>query len=112
MKVQLTQEVADLKTASEVSNALDEKLAWLHEFNLNIIDYDKICAELEGIVTKDRTDLDALIKPPSPLKGPTTDIDIAEEPNVKSRCITNWSHVWQAVYSVITLALLCTLYRY
>jgi len=69
VKVQLTQEVADLKTASEVSTALDEKLAWLHEFNLNIIDYDKICAELEGIVTKDRTDLDALIKPPSPLKS-------------------------------------------
>ena len=62
-KVQLTTEVGDLKTAAEVSKGLDEKLAWLDGFNKNIVDYNKICTDLEAIVVKDRTDLDALIKP-------------------------------------------------
>merc|ERR1711892_1396281 len=69
VKVQLKQEVDDLKTAAEVSKSLDEKLAWLDEFNTNIIDYNKICTELEGIVAKDRTDLDALIKPAAAMKS-------------------------------------------
>ena len=37
-----------------------------------LIQIDKaaqICTELEGIVKKDRADLDALIKPPNPLKS-------------------------------------------
>jgi len=68
-KVQLTTEVGDLKTAAEVSKALDEKLAWLNDFNKNIIDYDKICKELEEIVEKDRKELDALIKPAGPFKA-------------------------------------------
>jgi hypothetical protein len=63
--------------------ALDDKLVWLDEFNLSIIDYDKvgsfpgqgfhptvqICIELEGIVKKDRVDLDALIKPAAAMKA-------------------------------------------
>merc|ERR1711892_803331 len=53
VKVQLNQEVDDLKTATEVSKALDD-------FNKNIIDYDKICTDLEAIVVKDRKDLDDL----------------------------------------------------
>ena len=69
VKVQLKQEVEDLKTAAEVSKALDEKLAWLDEFNKNIVDYNKICTDLEAIVLKDRTDLDALIKPAAPMKS-------------------------------------------
>merc|ERR1712128_164061 len=69
VKVQLKQEVEDLKTAAEVSKSLDEKLAWLDEFNTNIIDYNKICTELEGIVAKDRTDLDSLIKPAAAMKS-------------------------------------------
>merc|ERR1719220_1989701 len=60
-KVQLNQEVDDLKTACDVSKAIDEKLVWLDNFNKSIIDYDKICKELEEIVVKDRKDLDALI---------------------------------------------------
>lgn len=67
-KVQLTTEVGDLKTAAEVSKGLDEKLAWLDGFNKNIVDYDKICKELEEIVSKDRKDLDALIKPEGAFK--------------------------------------------
>merc|ERR1719278_1658918 len=66
-KCQLNQEVEDLREAIMVMGALDDKLVWLDEFNKNIIDYDKICTELEGIVKKDRADLDALIKPPTPL---------------------------------------------
>ena len=61
-KVQLNQEVDDLKTACDVSKAIDEKLVWLDNLNKSIIDYDKICKELEEIVVKDRKDLDALIK--------------------------------------------------
>ena len=68
-KVQLTQEVDDLKTACEVSKAIDEKLLWLDNFNKSIIDYDKICKELEEIVVKDRKDLDALIKPDGAFKA-------------------------------------------
>jgi len=69
VKAQLKQEVEDLKTATEVSKALDEKLAWLDDFNKNIVDYNKICTDLESIVQKDRTDLDALIKPAAPMKS-------------------------------------------
>jgi len=69
VKAQLKQEVEDLKTATEVSKALDEKLAWLDDFNKNIVDYNKICTDLESIVQKDRTDLDALIKPSTPMKS-------------------------------------------
>merc|ERR1712142_185033 len=69
VKAQLKQEVEDLKTATEVSKALDEKLAWLDDFNKNIVDYNKICTDLEAIVLKDRTDLDALIKPAAAMKS-------------------------------------------
>ena len=68
-KVQLNQEVDDLKTACDVSKAIDEKLVWLDNFNKSIIDYDKICKELEEIVVKDRKDLDALIKPEGAFKA-------------------------------------------
>jgi len=52
-----------------VSKAIDEKLVWLDNFNKSIIDYDKICKELEEIVVKDRKDLDALIKPEGAFKA-------------------------------------------
>merc|ERR1719361_1933839 len=68
-KVQLNQEVDDLKTACEVSKAIDDKLVWLDNFNKSIMDYDKICKELEEIVVKDRKDLDALIKPDGAFKA-------------------------------------------
>lgn len=44
-------------------------MAWLDEFNKNIIDYNKICTDLEAIVVKDRADLDALIKPAAVMKS-------------------------------------------
>merc|ERR1719319_787092 len=69
VKAQPTQDVDELKEATKVMGALDEKLVWSDEFNKNIVDYDKICAELEGIVKKDRADLDALIKPEAALKS-------------------------------------------
>jgi len=69
VKVQLNQEVEELKEAIKVMGSLDEKLAWLDDFNKNIIDYDKVVKELEGIVTKDRADLDALIKPAAAIKS-------------------------------------------
>merc|ERR1719228_1501664 len=62
-------QIDDVKTASEVTKALDEKLAWLDEFNKNIIDYNKICTDLEAMVVKDRADLDALIKPAAAMKS-------------------------------------------
>ena len=65
----MNQEVDDLKTACDVSKAIDEKLVWLDNFNKSIIDYDKICKELEEIVVKDRKDLDALIKPDGAFKA-------------------------------------------
>merc|ERR1712032_1783505 len=52
-KCQLNQEVEDLREAIKVMGALDDKLVWLDEFNKNIIDYDKICTELEGIENTD-----------------------------------------------------------
>ena len=52
-----------------MSKAIDEKLVWLDNFNKSIIDYDKICKELEEIVVKDRKDLDALIKPEGAFKA-------------------------------------------
>ena len=65
----MNQEVDDLKTACDVSKAIDEKLVWLDNFNKSIMDYDKICKELEEIVVKDRKDLDALIKPDGAFKA-------------------------------------------
>ena len=47
-------------------------LKGLNPLLLILIQIDKaaqICTELEGIVKKDRADLDALIKPPNPLKS-------------------------------------------
>jgi len=83
VKAQLTQEVNDLKTAAEVTKALDDKLAWLGDFNKNIVEYDKICSELEAMVLKDRKDLDELIKPSGPA-GPLTErlvmtMDLADD---------------------------------
>jgi len=67
-KAQLSEEVAQLKEASEVVKALDAKMQWLDEFNKAIVDYSKVVTELEAIVAKDRKDLDAIIKPPTVLK--------------------------------------------
>ena len=96
-KVQLTTEVGDLKTATEVSKALNDKLIWLDEFNKNIIEYDKICKELEGIVTKDRTDLDALIKPAGGFKA--TDrlvnaMDLADDIRGQIEIANNKQQLW------------------
>lgn len=68
-KAQLSQEVDDLTRACDVRTGLDEKLAWLDNFNQSIIDYDKTATELENLVKKDRADLDALIKPVEKIKS-------------------------------------------
>jgi len=68
-KAQLTQEVDDLTKACDVRTELDEKLAWLDNFNQSVIEYDKVVTELENLVKKDRADLDALIKPPEKIKS-------------------------------------------
>merc|ERR1712013_935738 len=99
VKVQLKQEVEDLKTAAEVSKALDEKLAWLDEFNKYIVDYNKICTDLEAIVLKDRTDLDALIKPAAPMKSTdrlVSAMDLADCKAWKENRSTSmsWTHRW------------------
>jgi len=96
-KCQLNQEVEDLREAIKVMGALDDKLVWLDEFNKNIIDYDKICTELEGIVKKDRADLDNLIKPPSPLKS--TDrlvqaMDLADDIRAQEEISTAKQDLW------------------
>jgi len=96
-KCQLNQEVEDLREAIKVMGALDDKLVWLDEFNKNIIDYDKICTELEGIVKKDRADLDALIKPPTPLKS--TDrlvqaMDLADDIRAQEEISTAKQDLW------------------
>ena len=96
-KVQLTQEVGDLKTAAEVSKALDEKLVWLDGFNKNIIDYDKICKELEEIVTKDRKDLDALIKPDGAFKATdrlVSAMDLADDIRGQIEIANNKQQLW------------------
>jgi len=96
-KVQLTTEVGDLKTATEVSKALDEKLVWLDGFNKNIIDYDKICKELEEIVSKDRTDLDALIKPPGAFKATdrlVSAMDLADDIRGQIEISNNKQQLW------------------
>merc|ERR1712037_333825 len=96
-KCQLNQEVEDLREAIKVMGALDDKLVWLDEFNKNIIDYDKICTELDGIVKKDRADLDALIKPPTPLKS--TDrlvqaMDLADDIRAQEEISTAKQELW------------------
>jgi len=68
-KAQLTQEVDDLTKAADVRTELDEKLAWLDNFNQSIVEYDKTATELENLVKKDRADLDNLIKPPEKIKS-------------------------------------------
>ena len=95
--MQLTQEVGDLKTAAEVSKALDEKLVWLDGFNKNIIDYDKICKELEEIVTKDRKDLDALIKPDGAFKATdrlVSAMDLADDIRGQIEIANNKQQLW------------------
>jgi len=68
-KAQLTTEVEDLTKACDVRTELNDKLAWLDNFNKSIIDYDKTATELENLVKKDRSDLDALIKPAEKMKS-------------------------------------------
>ena len=95
--MQLTQEVGDLKTAAEVSKALDEKLVWLDGFNKNIIDYDEICKELEEIVTKDRKDLDALIKPDGAFKATdrlVSAMDLADDIRGQIEIANNKQQLW------------------
>merc|ERR1719430_1707589 len=97
VKVQLTQEVEELKEATKVMAGLDEKLVWLDEFNKAIIDYDKICAELEGIVKKDRADLDALIKPESALKSTdrlVSAMDLADDIRAQEEISTAKQDLW------------------
>jgi len=96
-KAQLTTEVGDLKTAAEVSKGLDEKLAWLDGFNKNIIDYDKICKELEEIVSKDRKDLDALIKPEGAFKATdrlVSAMDLADDIRGQIEIANNKQQLW------------------
>jgi len=69
VKAQLNQEVEDLKTACKVKKELDDKLDWLNNFNKSIIEFDATATELEGLVLKDRKDLDNLIKPPEKIKS-------------------------------------------
>jgi len=97
VKAQLTREVDELKEATQVMKALDDKLAWLDDFNKNIIEFDKICTELEGIVAKDRSDLDALITPAGPLK--TTDrlvsaMDLADDIRAQEEIATTKQDLW------------------
>ena len=96
-KVQLTQEVGDLKTAAEVSKALDEKLVWLDGFNKQIIEYDKICKELEEIVVKDRKELDALIKPEAAFKATdrlVSAMDLADDIRSQIEIANNKQQLW------------------
>merc|ERR1712029_618255 len=96
-KVQLTTEVGDLKTAAEVSKGLDEKLSWLDGFNKNIVDYDKICKELEEIVSKDRKDLDALIKPEGAFKATdrlVSAMDLADDIRGQIEIANNKQQLW------------------
>jgi len=96
-KVQLTQEVGDLKTAAEVSQALDEKLVWLDGFNQQIIEYDKICKELEEIVVKDRKELDALIKPEAAFKATdrlVSAMDLADDIRSQIEIANNKQQLW------------------
>jgi len=69
MKEQLKTEVEEMKTACEVTTALDDKLKWLDEFNKKIVEYNKVITELEDILAKDRKTLDDLIKPPAGMKS-------------------------------------------
>jgi len=97
VKVQLTEEVAQLKESTEVMKALDEKMTWLDSFNNNIIDYDKICTELEGIVTKDRADLDALIKPAETIKSTdrlVSAMDLADDIRAQEEISTAKQNLW------------------
>jgi len=96
-KVQLNQEVEDLKTACDVNKAIDEKLVWLDNFNKSIIDYDKICKELEEIVVKDRKDLDALIKPDGAFKATdrlVSAMDLADDIRGQIEIANNKQQLW------------------
>jgi len=96
-KFQLNQEVDELKEATKVTGGLDEKLVWLDEFNKNIIDYDKICTELEGIVTKDRADMDALIKPTATMKSTdrlVSAMDLADDIRAQEEISTAKQELW------------------
>jgi len=82
VKGQLTQEVTELTTACEVRKELDAKLSWLENFNKSIVEFNKTATELEGLVQKDRSDLDNIIKPKEKMK--TTDrlvsaMDLADD---------------------------------
>jgi len=68
MKAQLDSEIAEFREKIKVKDNLDEKLKWLNEFNVKLIQFDKSCKELEEIVLKDRKTLDDLNKPPEPMK--------------------------------------------
>jgi len=97
VKVQLTQEVDDLKTAADVRKALDDKLAWLDGFNKNIIEYDKICAELEAIVVKFRSQLDELIKPAGPFKATdrlVSAMDLSDDVRAQEEICTGKQELW------------------
>merc|ERR1711936_735219 len=85
-KVQLNQEVDDLKTACDVSKAIDEKLVWLDNFNKSIIDYDKIWKEL-----------DALIKPEGAFKATdrlVSAMDLADDIRGQIEIANNKQQLW------------------
>jgi len=97
VKAQLTQEVNDLTTACQVRKELDDKLAWLDNFNKKIVEFDKTATELEGLVQKDRAYLDNLIKPTEKMK--TTDrlvnamdlaTDISSQKEIHTAKQTEW----------------------
>lgn len=99
VKAQLTQEVVDLKNACGVKKELDDKLAWLNNFNQSIVDFDKTATELEGLVVKDRKDLDNLIKPPEKLKS--TDrlvfaMDLADDIRAQKEIHAAKHQIWEA----------------
>jgi len=98
VKAQLTQEVTDLTTACEVRKELDTKLAWLDAFNKSIIEFNKTATELEGLVQKDRSDLDNIIKPKEKMK--TTDrlvsaMDLADDIRAQKEIHTAKQTEWE-----------------
>ena len=72
-------------------------MVWLDGFNKNIIEYDKICKELEEIVVKDRKELDALIKPEGAFKATdrlVSAMDLADDIRSQIEIANNKQQLW------------------
>jgi len=97
-KAQLTQEVTDLQTACQVRTELDTKMQWLDNFNKSVVDFDKTTTELEGLVKKDRSDLDNLIKPPQKMKSTdrlVSAMDLADDIRAQKEIQTAKQMEWE-----------------